>query len=170
MRYFSSRLRILAPLTGLALLLTLSAVSAQQQSPVTGISAVHPKFQPPATTTQPTVNQTGVGSQSPQAIKSNIPNSSQRDTGLHQGNTYPTNRAGYPVYPGPNVPLPAQGTYYANPYGYYNNPYDPYIYDNQGYSPGSNNPGYYNGGSYYQPNPYGPTYPAFRGYNEGNRP
>lgn len=169
MKHDLSRLRILAPLTGLALLLTLSAASAQQRSPVTGVGAVHPPFRPPVQTAKPSVIQTGVGSErTPEEVKPTQPAHSQRDRRGNQGYNYPTNGAGYPVYPGPNVPLPAQGTYYANPYGYYNNPYDPYNYN----SSGGFNQGYSNGGSYYQQgsNPYGPTYPAFRGYNEGNRP
>ena len=87
-----------------------------------------------------------------------------------------TNAYGYPRYPGPNVPLPAPGTYYANPYDYYDsyNPNNPYGYyqNNSGYyNNGYYNPGYYNQG-YYTPNGgYAPnggnstSYPGFQGYN-----
>lgn len=166
-------------------MLTLSPASAQRNAPTTGVGAVHPKFQPAPQKVAPSVIQQGVGSET----KSSNRNSVNPDPSCQPGfaerpsSPYSVNGAGYPIYPGPNVPLPAQGSYYANPYGYYNNPYDPYNYSNQGYNnggyanPGYANPGYYNPGNYngssnYQPssNPYGPTYPAFRGYNQGNRP
>ena len=93
-----------------------------------------------------------------------------------------TNAYGYPQYPGPNVPLPAPGSYYANPYDYYDNynPNNPYGYSqNSGYY----NNGYYNSGYYnqsapsggYAPNggyapsggyaPNGSNFPGFQGYN-----
>lgn len=95
------------------------------------------------------------------------------------------NPYGFPQYPGPNAPLPPQGTYYANPYDYYDNynPNNPYGYYQNG---GFYNPGYYNSGYYssgyssgspaYSPGASGPStssgsssFPAFQGYNTGGR-
>jgi hypothetical protein len=87
-----------------------------------------------------------------------------------------SNAHGFPEYPGPDVPLPAPGSYYANPHDYYDsyNPYNPYGYYQNGgfYNPGYYNSefngGYYNGG--YQPtqNPWGSGFPPFQGYSTGS--
>lgn len=95
-----------------------------------------------------------------------------------------TNAYGYPQYPGPNVPLPAPGSYYANPYDYYdnynpNNPYGYYqnnsgyynsgyynssYYNSSYYKSGYYNQGYYNPNGGYAPNT-GSNYPGFQGYD-----
>jgi hypothetical protein len=53
----------------------------------------------------------------------------------------------YPVYPGPNTPLPPQGTYYyPNPYyntGGWGNGYNPYYNNNYQYQPGPRSNGNY---------------------------
>jgi hypothetical protein len=123
----------------------------------------------------------------PAATPSAPPSASQpgSDAGHGSGHRSPYSPYGYPQYPGPDAPLPTPGSYYANPYGYYdrNNPYNPYGYyqNNNGYyNPGYYNPGYYNsgpGGYYsngYNGSPtgvpsYGDSYPPFQDYDRGRR-
>lgn len=158
------------------------ASSAQRYGPHSGGTA---KARAP-------VYQTGLGGSAPavttgptaQPSASNpgpvTPPSSARPRDCDSGDSGYSNYGpgGFPVYPGPNAPLPPQGTYYANPYGYYNynNPYNPYGYSNNTapydtgyytnglYSNGAG--GYWNGATVAPPS-NGPTFPSFQNYNSG---
>jgi hypothetical protein len=106
-------------------------------------------------------------------------------SGYRSGYSSSYGPGGFPVYPGPDAPLPPQGTYYANPYGYYNNnnPYNPYGYSqNTGYydtgyysggyyNNGLNNNGYYNSGpGFVAPNSgVNGGFAPYQGYDTGAR-
>lgn len=157
-------LRLSSPV--IAALLVLSSLAAHAQT-LKG-APLPPAVQEAPAAAVPQVKQSGINGNSASA---------SGETAKAAGDAAPDYQPAYgpaefPQDPGPNAPLPAQGSYYANPYDYYNgyNPYNPYGYYssggyyNNGYHTGGLNNGSYNSSPV---NSGASGFPPFRGYESG---
>lgn len=161
----------------LSLALVLTAMLASSAPVLAQRSDAVPPPRPSAPTTTTVVLKapplTPAGSNAPVSRECTPCDKGGRSSGYY-------NAAGYPQYPGPNAPLPAQGSYYANPYDYYDNynPNNPYGYYQNGgyYNPGYYSSGYSSGSPGYSTNPSNSrpsngsnSFPSFQGYETRRR-